>query len=413
MKSATLSSDHDKSMGWWAKRQQLLLSKVLAPLDRAQRGTLSVTLPNGSRIEFGQRPCEKLNPSITLNNWHCLRKALAGGAIGWGEAFMDGDWECADIATLVEWIARNEGDFGDMLASSRWKLLLQRWQHRRNANSKRGSRRNIAYHYDLGNDFYAQWLDPSMTYSAAIFREAEEELEQAQYNKYQRIIDELNIEDGQSVLEVGCGWGGFAEQLCQQRDVYLHGVTLSQEQLAYAQQRIDGAGLDERAQFSLTDYRDIDGEYDFIVSIEMLEAVGEEYWRSYFSTLMERLRPGGKAAIQVITIDESRFDDYRREPDFIQTYIFPGGMLPSPSVFREHAAAAGFSIDNEFNFGLDYARTLAEWATRFNRQWQDIVPLGFDTRFQRMWQYYLGYCEGGFRAESIDVYQFVLSKADA
>ncbi|MGB1907144.1 MAG: class I SAM-dependent methyltransferase [Spongiibacter sp.] len=410
MKSAALPLDRTAPSGWWAKRQQLLMEKVLAPLAHAQRGVLSVTLPNGSTMTLGQHPCEDLNPAITLNNWNCIKKAFTGGAIGWGEAFMDGDWECADIAVLVEWIARNEGDFGDMLASGRWQRLLQRWQHRRNANSKRGSRRNIAYHYDLGNDFYRQWLDSSMTYSAAIFRSGEDSLEQAQHNKYQRIIDELAIGDGDRVLEVGCGWGGFAEQLCRQVDARLHGVTLSREQLDYARQRIARAGLEEHAEFHLTDYRDIEGHYDFIVSIEMLEAVGEDYWPSYFSTLMKRLRPGGKAAIQVITIDESRFEGYRREPDFIQTYIFPGGMLPSPTAFREQAGNAGFTIDSEFNFGLDYARTLAAWADAFNKQWQDIVPLGFDTRFQRMWQYYLGYCEGGFRAESIDVYQFVLSK---
>jgi cyclopropane-fatty-acyl-phospholipid synthase len=327
---------------------------------------------------------------------------------------MDGDWDSPNLAMLVEWVTVNEGEFGGMLESGKFEGALQKWRHRRNANSKRGSRRNISYHYDLGNEFYQHWLDPSMSYSAAYYRDDQQSLSEAQYDKYQRLIDFLDLKDGDRILEVGCGWGGFAEQLCQQKAVELHGITLSERQLEYAQQRLEKCvALGEcqgKAEFSLTDYRDTQGQYDHIVSIEMLEAVGEKYWPAYFEMLYQRLKPGGCAAIQIITIEEARFADYSRNPDFIQTYIFPGGMLPSPERFRAEALSAGLAVKNEEAFGLGYAKTLHEWTKNFHQHWEDIAPLGFDQRFKRMWDYYLGYCEGGFRGKSIDVYQFVLEK---
>ncbi|WP_288364059.1 cyclopropane-fatty-acyl-phospholipid synthase family protein [uncultured Spongiibacter sp.] len=410
MKTAAIELQHQLGTSWWGKRQRNLLAKVLAPLANAKIGSLTVTLPNKSQLSFGDQHDKRLAPSVILNNWKGLRKAFSGGSVGWSEAYMDGDWDCPNLAELVEWIVVNEEHFGDMLASGKTKQWLQRLQHRRNANNKRGSKRNIAYHYDLGNHFYRHWLDDSMTYSSALFDEGIDDLRSAQHRKYQRLIDELAVQSGDRVLEVGCGWGGFAEQLCQQKDASLHGITLSKEQLSYARQRIADAGLSDRAKFSLTDYRDTRDQYDHIVSIEMLEAVGEQYWPTYFDTLYARLKPGGRAAIQVITIEEKRFEGYRDNPDFIQRYIFPGGMLPSPDLFRSHASKAGFDVKSELPFGLSYAKTLAHWATAFNARWEDIVPLGFDQRFKRMWQYYLGYCEGGFRAGSIDVYQFVLEK---
>ena len=411
MKSASATLDIDLGTSWWAKRQQQMLAKALAPLANAKTGVLRLTLPNGSSIDFGKHSCERLRPTLVLNNWKAIRKAFTGGSVGWAEAYMDGDWECPDLAVLVEWVATNEHYFGGVLDSGWSQALLQKWQHRRNANSKRGSRRNIEYHYDLGNAFYQQWLDPSMTYSSALYIDSKDSLERAQQQKYQRIIDELNICDGDTVLEIGCGWGGFAEQLCRQKDVRLTGLTLSREQLDYARDRITNAGLNDRARFELMDYRDCQGQFDHIVSIEMLEAVGEKYWPTYFETVYSRLAPGGSAAVQVITIEQTRFEVYRDSPDFIQTYIFPGGMLPSPERFRELATGAKFKIGNEHAFGIDYADTLASWHQRFNDAWHDIRPLGFDERFKRMWNYYLGYCEGGFRAGSIDVYQFTMSKA--
>ena len=410
MKSALAQLHSELGSGWWMKPQSKLLARVLAPLANAKHGVLTITLPSGNTLSFGEHPDPRLAPHVHLHNWKSLRKALSGGSVGWSEAFMDGDWDAPNLAVLIEWVVVNEPHFGNMLESGRLKRWLQRWQHRRNANSKRGSRRNIAYHYDLGNDFYRAWLDDSMTYSSALYDEGETDLAAAQQRKYQRLIDELDIRNGQRVLEVGCGWGGFAEQLCRQRDVQLEGITLSAEQLAFARQRIAAAGLQDRASFSLTDYRDTRGEYDHIVSIEMIEAVGEEYWPTYFQTLFQRLKPGGRAAIQVITIDHQRFEGYRDTPDFIQRYIFPGGMLPSPELFRDYATKAGFGMHSELPFGVSYADTLAEWDRRFSANWADIAPQGFDERFRRMWKYYLGYCEGGFRGGSIDVYQFVLQK---
>jgi cyclopropane-fatty-acyl-phospholipid synthase len=279
-----------------------MVAKVLAPLSNAARGVLRLTLPNGNSIEFGDHPCEHFNPVIVLHNWKAVRKAFTGGSVGWSEAYMDGDWDSPDLAMLVEWIVINEEHFGGMLDSGKIEGAFQKWRHQRNANSKRGSRRNISYHYDLGNEFYQQWLDPSMTYSAAYYSSEHQTLAEAQYAKYQRIIDLLDIKDGDTILEIGCGWGGFAEQLCSQKKVKLHGITLSERQLEFAQQRLAKAETLGDAEFSLTDYRDTVGQYDHIVSIEMLEAVGEKYWPTYFETVQKRLKPGGRAAIQIITI---------------------------------------------------------------------------------------------------------------
>ena len=412
MKSAAIAFDTRLDTPWWGKRQQQMIAKVLAPLANAKTGVLSLTLPNGNSITFGDTPHARLNPHVRLHNWKAVRKAFTGGSLGWSEAYMDGDWDCDNLAALIEWVVINESHVGGTLDSGRLNQWVQAWRHRRNANSKRGSRRNIAYHYDLGNEFYEQWLDPSMTYSSAYFKEGSSsaDLTEGQYAKYQRLIDLLGVTDGDSVLEIGCGWGGFAEQLLRQKDVALHGITLSTEQLNYARERLQKQGLDRNAEFSLTDYRDTVGHYDHIVSIEMLEAVGEQYWPTYFDTLYQRLKPGGKAAIQIITIDESRFEQYRSNPDFIQTYIFPGGMLPSPERVEQHAAKANLKMVDQKAFGTCYADTLAQWDRAFSANWPAIEPLGFDERFKRMWHYYLAYCEGGFRAGSIDVYQFVLEK---
>lgn len=385
------------------------LQTLLRPLADATTGTLTLQLPSGDTLEFGSGDTA-LNAVVEIRRWSALRRVLTGGTLGWSESYLDGDWDCPDIASLVQWALANEESLGKVLEGHWFSRLANRFRHRRNANSKRGSRRNIAYHYDLGNDFYKLWLDPSMTYSSALFNAPKLSLQQAQAAKYQNIIDTLDIQDGARVLEVGCGWGGFAEQLCQQKQVSLEGITLSREQLQYARERIEAAGLQRQAHFSLTDYRDTRGQYDHIVSIEMLEAVGREFWSSYFQTLYQRLKPGGTAAIQVITIDEQRFADYCSGPDFIQTYIFPGGMLPSIERVKEHSARAGLDCDSTLAFGRDYARTLTHWNREFQRRWADIAPQGFDERFYRMWRYYLEYCEGGFLAGSIDVYQVFLKK---
>lgn len=410
MKTATAALDLNLGTSWWGKRQQQILTKVLAPLAKAERGILTLTLPNGSQLQLGQHHCDGLSPSIQLHHWRALRRALTGGTVGWAEAYMDGDWDCPCLLTLIEWVVENEPQISGALEGGKLGTLVHKLRHRGNANSKRGSRKNIAYHYDLGNAFYRQWLDESMTYSSGLYLADDDSLSQAQFNKYQRVIQELDVQAGDRILEIGCGWGGFAEQACRQQDIHLHGITLSSEQLQFAQSRIADAGLAERAAFSLTDYRNTEGQYDKVVSIEMLEAVGEEYWPTYFKTLASRLKPGGKALIQVITISPERFDEYRRNPDFIQTYIFPGGMLPTPDICREQASKAGLDVCNELAFGPDYARTLAEWDERFSSTWNRVEPLGFDQRFKRMWHYYLAYCGVGFALGTIDVYQFTLQK---
>lgn len=414
MKSATASGDRRVDSSWWAKRQQYMLRRLLAPLANARRGVLRLSLPDGHTLEFGSRPCETLTPTLRLNHWRGLRKAFAGGALGWAQGYVDGDWDSPCATTLVEWVIENEVELCGALDGGRLRNWLQQYRHRRNRNSKRGSRRNIAYHYDLGNAFYRYWLDESMTYSAALFRHRDDTLSQAQQRKYQRVIDELEIVEGDRVLEIGCGWGGFAEYLGTRHppglNVWLDGITLSEQQLQYARTRLANAELGSQMQLSLTDYRDTAGNYDKVVSIEMLEAVGEAYWPSYFQTLAQRLKPGGRALIQTIVIEAARFEQYRKSPDFIQSYIFPGGMLPTADICRRQARESGLQVVNELAFGGDYARTLELWEQAFNQHWDEIARLGFDQRFKRMWHYYLAYCIAGFRKGSIDVYQFTLEK---
>ncbi|MBO6784522.1 MAG: class I SAM-dependent methyltransferase, partial [Alphaproteobacteria bacterium] len=283
-----------------------------------------------------------------------------------------------------------------------------RLYHRRRANTRAGSRRNIAAHYDLGNSFYARWLDPTMTYSSACFETPSESLETAQTRKFDRLADQLDLQHGDRVLEIGCGWGGFAIHAARTRGCHVTALTVSPSQAEWARKRIAEAGLDERIEVRLQDYRDVDGSFDKIASIEMFEAVGEKYWPTFFGVVADRLRAGGRAALQVITIAESRFESYRRNPDFIQMRVFPGGMLPSDDVFAAAARAAGLRVSDRDMFGRDYAETLRRWAEAFEGAWGDIVEMGFDERFRRLWRYYLSYCEAGFRAGNISVGQFRL-----
>jgi len=285
--------------------------------------------------------------------------------------------------------------------------MINRLRHLMNANTKTGSRRNISYHYDLGNAFYETWLDSSMTYSSALFQ-GEETLEQAQANKYQAIAQMAELTSDDRVLEIGCGWGGFSEYAARQYQANIHGLTLSTEQLAFAQNRYQASGIAERASASLTDYRDVSGTYDKVVSIEMFEAVGYENWDAYFQTIKSRLKPGGIAALQIITIEDERFEHYRNGVDFIQRYIFPGGMLPSPKVLKRSIERNGLRLAESQYFGQSYAKTCHIWQKNFQHAWNDIERMGFDLRFKHMWEYYLSYCEAGFKAGSIDVGIFKL-----
>lgn len=377
-------------------------------LDRLEYGCLSVTLPDGGTMTAHGPIGAEHQAGITVRSYRALRRLLLGGDVGFAEAYIAGDWDTPDLPVLLTVAARNRNALGrsfEGMAPLRW---LNRLIHLARPNTRRGSRRNIAAHYDLGNDFYAAWLDPGMTYSAAIFAPGTQKLEDAQQEKYRRLAEAAALKPGHHVLEIGCGWGGFAVTAARDFGCRVTAVTVSREQWQYARERIAAAGLADRVEVRLQDYRDVEGTFDAVVSVEMFEAVGEAYWPAFAAVLRDRLRPGGRAALQVITIDDTQFDAYRRSADFIQRHVFPGGMLPSPSALRRVLEKGGLRWLSDDMFGPDYARTLAEWHRRFVEGWPRIERLGFDDRFRRFWTYYLAYCEAGFTAGSIDVGHFVV-----
>lgn len=409
----------------------------LAPFSRAlvhlahglRVGHLTVELPDGSRRSVAAPGFDDTAPaggSASLRAVLCLhsdaaaRAVFTRGGLGFGEAYVDGLWDSPDLVSLLRLAAANEPHL--MSGVGLWPVMaLSRLKHLRRANTKKGARRNIAYHYDLGNAFYRQWLDPSMTYSSALFArdggagaETAAGLAAAQRAKVRRVARLLDLKPGMTVLEIGCGWGGFAEIAAREFGARVVGLTLSQEQLAYARERIAAAGLADRVDLRLQDYRDVTESFDRIASIEMFEAVGEDNWPIYFRTLRDRLVPGGRAVLQVISIDESRFAGYRATPDFIQTHVFPGGMLPTPSLMTTHLGAVGLTGGVVQRFGLSYAATLALWRDAFETAWPRIADeTGFDERFRRLWTYYLAYCEAGFREGAIDVGFYVGDKPAA
>lgn len=372
---------------------------VLSLLEGLRHGLLEVRLPDGGSRLFGEG-----EPGVVLqvHDEAMFGRVLARGDIGLAEAYLDGQWDTPDLTGLLGLFAANRDALRRAVYGSWRQLLGARLRHWLNRNSRDGSRRNIMAHYDLGNDFYRLWLDPSMSYSSALYRPGDDgSLSAAQDAKYRRILHRLAAGPGQSVLEIGCGWGGFAE-LAVAEGLQLTGLTLSPAQLEWARRRVPQADL------RLQDYRDLDERFDHVVSIEMFEAVGERWWPTYFSSVARALRPGGRAVVQSITIRDDLFASYRRGTDFIQQYIFPGGMLPSRSAFRSAAARQGLAVVDEYAFGPDYARTLAEWRQSFETHWPRIAELGFDETFRRLWRFYLCYCEAGFLAGNIDVVQFEL-----
>ncbi|MGJ7493387.1 class I SAM-dependent methyltransferase [Variovorax sp. ZT4R33] len=398
------------TMASWTRRP---LRRLLVRLLRGVRcGSLMVELPNGERV-LGRGAQPGPHAAVTLHRWRPLARMVLRGDIGLAESYRDGDWSSADLCALLEFGIRNEAGCGHAYTPSLPARWLGRVAHLLHANTRRGSRQNIAFHYDLGNAFYAQWLDPQMIYSSALYASLDETLEQAQATKLARIVELLELEPGSTVLEIGCGWGALALALGGEGDAQVTGLTLSTEQLAHARERVTAQGLDARIDLRLQDYRDVEGRYDRIVSIEMLEAVGERYWPVYFDTLRERLADDGVAVVQVITIDEAQFASYRHAPDFIQRFIFPGGMLPPVEALRAQAARVGLTLEVVESFGMSYAATLAEWRRRFLAAWPTIEALGFDTAFKRLWEYYLCYCEAGFRAGRVDVRLLRLRHADA
>jgi len=385
-----------------------LMFKLLAQL---RSGALTVHGPAGYCHTFGNRDAA-LHVRLTLEDWSVVTRVAASGDIGFAEAYLDGLWNTDNLPGLIELFCANRAAIETAMYGSRLGGLLYRIRHLFNANSRRGSRKNISAHYDLGNPFYALWLDRSMTYSSALFAgDNGLTLEQAQLRKYHRVLDQLGAQPGQRILEIGCGWGGFAEVAARDYGVRVTGLTLSKEQLAYAQARLQKAGLADLVDLRLMDYRDLDGQYDHIVSIEMFEAVGESYWDGYFACLKRNLKPDGRAVVQSITIDEAVFPRYRKSTDFIQQYVFPGGMLPSPTEFCRRAALAGLKFEIGLRFGPDYAETLRRWRIAFLATLPAVREQGYDDRFIRLWEFYLAYCEGAFAAGSTDVVQFDLVAA--
>jgi cyclopropane-fatty-acyl-phospholipid synthase len=370
-------------------------------LPQLRHGRLHLVLPNGQAIENrGIAPGP--NASLRLRRWRGLTRIVLEGEDGFSNGYIDGDWTTPDLVQLLELGKDNEAWMAPDIKRRMFGLLRNRLTHALRANTRLGSRRNIAAHYDLGNAFFRPWLDAGMNYSSALYSGAES-LEDAQINKLDRIADLLELSGGERVLEIGCGWGALAERLIRRYRASVCGITLSVEQLAYAKARLADAMATPRAELSLQDYRDTAGSFARIASIEMIEAVGERYWPLYFATLRARLARGGIAVIQAITIAEDRFAAYRKRPDFIQRRIFPGGMLPAHSIIAGEAARAGLKLIHHEAFGASYARTLQEWRTRFSHAAPQLDHLGFGQHFRRMWDYYLAYCEIGFRSRAVDV----------
>ena len=372
-------------------------------LQQLRGGQLEMRWPDGSHHVFGQGPARAV---MQVRDMAVFEQVLAKGDIGLAEAYLDGHWDSPNLTALLRLLADNRDALKRAVYGSWRRLLVARLRHWLNRNSKAGSKRNIMAHYDLGNDFYRLWLDPGMTYSSALYTAPDQGLAQAQEAKYRRMLDRLGAQPGQRVLEIGCGWGGMAEAAVA-RGLSLTGVTLSPEQLRWAQARVPTADL------RLQDYRDLDERFDHVVSIEMFEAVGEQWWPTYFRKVADSLKPGGKVMLQTITIRDDLFEAYRKGTDFIQQYVFPGGMLPSSRAFHAAAAKQGLVVTDEHAFGTDYARTLAEWREAFERQWPAIAAQGFDEHFRRLWRFYLAYCEAGFLAGNVNVVQFELSHAPA
>lgn len=378
--------------------------------DKIEVGRLTIYFPGGGEyVATGSMPGP--SAAILLKNARPVYWLLTGGALGFARSHIDGDFETPDLGALLELALANENAFRSIMEPSAILAKFAYLRHCLRRNTKAGSRRNISFHYDLGNDFYGLWLDETMTYSSALFETPDQSLSQAQEAKYARILRELEIGPTDHVLEIGSGWGGFAEYAIRKTGCRVTGLTLSTEQASFARARLDKAGFADRFDIRLEDYRDCRGEFDKVVSIEMFEAVGEENWQAYFETVRKRLAPGGRAMVQTITIAGSCFEQYRKNADFIQTYIFPGGMLPSVPSFRSMAEACGMRVREMFGFGKDYNRTLLSWDSAFTSNWQKIAALGFDSRFYRMWRYYLQYCAAGFRTGRIDVVQFHLERA--
>ena len=403
----TCEASLDASKGELHGRPTLFRSALRMLSQSWGEGALEVVLPSGRVMTIaGALPGPTAR--LIVRDERFMRRVMTSGAIGFAEGYVAGQWDTPDLPLLLQVFSLNFDRLHRLVAGRPLMRFFHGLMHARRRNTRKGSRHNIHAHYDLGNRFYGAWLDPGMTYSSALFSSPGQSLVEAQEAKYAALAKSIGIEASHHVLEIGCGWGGFAEFAAARLGAKVTGVTISKAQHDFARKRLFEQGLAERASIELMDYRDIRGRFDRIASIEMFEAVGEAYWPTYFGKVRSLLEPGGRAGLQIITIQDDLFDDYRSQADFIQKYIFPGGMLPSEARLRQETSQAGLSWQGVSRFGQDYARTLSEWATRFQAAWKDIAPLGFDDRFRRLWLYYLGYCEAGFRTQRTDVIQLSL-----
>ena len=398
----SVSSNKNGASLWGS---EYLLAKWL---NRIQIGKLKVQFPSGAEKIFSGS-IDGPTALIQIHKLNLVRRLIISGDIGLAESFMAEEWDTPNLTALIRLGELNEKALGNAATPSKLMRLFNRLRHGQRANSRRGSRKNIAAHYDLGNHFYSNWLDKSMSYSSGLFPDLTIDHEVAQRNKYLRLAEQLDLKEGQTILEIGCGWGGFAEIAAAEFKCKVVGLTLSKEQAIFTQDRMEKAQVSDLVDIRIQDYRDVQGDYDKIVSIEMFEAVGKEHWNNYFDVIKSRLKKGGKAAIQSITIADAFFDKYTKEPDFIQKYIFPGGVLPSPTAFNASLNDAELVVSDAYYFGKSYAETLRRWQQSFDSKWHNISSLGFDERFRRMWKYYLSYCEAGFESGHIDVGQFVIN----
>ena len=379
------------------------------PFERIQYGSLTVSIGDQKRRFTGSS--NGVHAELTIHQpLKFIWLFSSQGELGFAKAYADQLIDTPCLYSLLQLGAANEQALSDTRLGFNWFYQRFLKRHRDNHNSIENSRENISAHYDLGNNFYQLWLDQTMSYSSALFTDPKQSMEQAQANKYQRILDELDWQTGDHILEIGCGWGGFAQRAAEQ-GCNVTGITLSTEQLEFANQRMQRQGLAEQAQLNLMDYRHQQGQFDHIVSIEMFEAVGKEYWHDYFTQLKRLLKTNGKAVLQIITIEDERAERYQNDVDFIQMFIFPGGLLPSKQQLHQLAQQHGFKVSNELSFGQDYARTLQQWQHTFATQSEQLLELGYDQRFQRIWRYYLDYCRVGFESQSTDVVQLTLEHA--
>ncbi|MEL6376906.1 MAG: cyclopropane-fatty-acyl-phospholipid synthase family protein [Pseudomonadota bacterium] len=386
-------------------------AQMFAVAQRLEQGQLDIGLKDGRVFRAkgeGSGPVAR----IDIQNDDVFTRLVREGYLGFCEAYLDGWWSTPDLQSFMDWINSGNDSVYNGFPGQKLVELYEKLRFWLQSNSRRQARKNISYHYDLGNDFYGLWLDDTMTYSSAIFATGQESLEKAQHAKYASMVDQLDVRPGDHVLEIGCGWGGFAEYAAKERGLRVTGLTISEEQFKYASERIEKAGLSDLVEFKLQDYRDETGHYDGIASIEMFEAVGEKYWPTYFNAVRDRLKPGGTATLQIITVQDARFEAYKNDVDFIQKYIFPGGMLPSPSALRTQVTNAGLNVLKSIEFGESYSQTLRRWHDTFNEKWDQIALLGFDDRFKRMWNFYLTSCAGAFLTGNCDVTQITIARPE-